>query len=276
LKQQREHSIHHTEDRCKPNARITPTARISDHPGGHINASSKHAVPNAKSQSSNPSHSSHIRFLSTRAPPGTAGAAAAAAAFLPAAVFAAPAPTPCLMVPMTVRFAGAATAVTFFAAAAPVAAAVRVLTTVEVLPSLASLMPLALRVVRVPATAALCLVVFAVLALTGDAVPAAVAAAPRRVLVVAVAGLLRVEAAARVERAFSTMLLSRVDAVPFVGEAGLPSADLAGEAARGMAREFAVAGDSGWPWRAWDFAVSGLLLPPSVGSGPFSLSPSAK
>jgi hypothetical protein len=154
------------------------------------------------------------------------------------------------MVLITLLLAAGAAAVVFAAAAPPLR------TTVDVLPSLDSLTPLTLRV-RTP-VAAVALVALLV-GLTGDD---GAAVAPRRVLAVpavgadvveelvvdeAVVGLLRVAAAVRVERAFSTMLLRRVEAVPFVGETGLASPDLAGDGARGAIRVFEDAGERTWP-----------------------------
>lgn len=87
----------------------------------------------------------HVLFLKTLPVPA-AGAACSLAAVATAAVFLAAAvlaPTPFLMVLMTVRFAGGALI------GAAIAVAGRFLTTVDVLPSLDSLMALTLRAVRV-------------------------------------------------------------------------------------------------------------------------------
>ncbi len=124
--------------------------------------------------------------------------------------------TPFFSVLMTVRFAGAAAA--GFRAAA-------FLTTVDVLPSLDSLMPLALRVARVPAAVALVAAPF--LALVAAAPPAA-----PELAVDDEAAVVRVVAVARVDRAFSTMLLNMlVAAACFAGDTGRAMSDLVGEGA---------------------------------------------
>lgn len=135
--------------------------------------------------------------------------------------------TPFLMVPMTVRLAGAGAAVLVDACDAVVAGLF--LTTVAVLPSLDSLMPLTLLPVLDGAAAR-------------DAAVAVVAAAAFLVLVVPPpAAELAVDevvvfrvAAARVDRAFSTMLLRRLlwDGF-FMGDAGRAIKDFAGDAGRG-------------------------------------------
>lgn len=168
--------------------------------------------------------------------------AAAGAAFAAGAFFVAVPVTPFLIVPMTVRLAAGA------AAAAP---AVLFLTTVPVLPSLDSLMALTLRVAR-------------------DVAPAreagAVAAAPFLVLVDAAAVgaaaepafeaavTFRVVAAARVERAFSTMLLNipLLLVAGLVGDTGRAINDRLGEGAAaarsraGRMRLLEEAGDRTW------------------------------
>lgn len=107
-----------------------------------------------------------------------------------------PAPTPFLIVLITVRFAAGAFA-------ADIAVAGRFLTTVDVLPSLDSLMALTLRAVRVAGLAggAGCTATPR-LALVVDA-----DVEPLDELVVVDVVVLRLVAAARVDRAFSTMLL---------------------------------------------------------------------
>lgn len=135
-----------------------------------------------------------------------------------------------MIVLMTVRFA----------------AAVLVRTTVDVLPSLDSLTPLALRVVRVALVVAV--VGAALLAAGGAALllagAATAAAAPLLVLVAAALDAdpadelavdtvvaFRVVAAARVDRAFSTMFPRRLVVPSLVGETGRAMSDLFGDGA---------------------------------------------
>jgi hypothetical protein len=162
------------------------------------------------------------------------GAVFAAGAFLDAALV-----TPFLMELIIVFFAAGAVADAFAVPAAATLAPV-LRTTVAVLPSLDSLTPLALRVVRV-----------AEAALGGGAV----AATPRRVRVAVVPAAdelvvddvvaLRV-AAARVDLAFSTMFPSTLAAAAcFMGDTGRAMSDFAGEAGRSrFSLEFDEVGDS--------------------------------
>lgn len=175
-----------------------------------------------------------------------AGAAAAAAVLAAGAFLVVPAVTPFLMVPMTVRFAaGAGAGAAVLGAVAPVL----LFTTVAVLPSLDSLTPLALRVVRddagaLPAAAAAPLLARVA---GGGAGPPLVDE-----LVVEDVVVFRAVAAARVDRAFSTMLLRMLEEDPvLLGDTGLAMSDLPGEAAarsRGGAnmRELDVVGESTW------------------------------
>lgn len=197
--------------------------------------------------------------------------AAAAAVFAAGAFLVVPPVTPLLMVLMTVLFAAGA-------AAALVVAAVLLFTTVAVLPLLVSLAALTLRAVRDAAAALLAAVV-------------AVAAAPLLVLVAGGAFPLaelavedvvvfRVAAAARVDRAFSTMLLSRLVVDPvLVGETGLAMSDLVGDGAaalppRGTTRELDVVGESTWPALPLIAAAPRVFfLGLSIFSASFSLSP---
>lgn len=153
-----------------------------------------------------------------------------AGAFLVAAV---PAPTPFLIVLITVLFAAGA-----FDTVPAIAVAGRFLTTVDVLPSLDSLMALTLRAVRVAGRVG-----------GSAAAPlfALVAVEPVVELAVVDVVVLRLVAAARVDFAFSTMLLSiLVAAAIFVGDAGRAMPDLVGEGARsrGAMRELDEAGES--------------------------------
>jgi len=163
-----------------------------------------------------------------------AGAGGAAAAF-----FVAVPVIPFLIVLMTVAFlvGGGGAAALVVAALGP---AFRI--TVEVLPSLDSLMPLTRRVVRVAAVRT-----------GGGPAPAplrplAAVVAPTVELAVEDVVVLRV-AAARVDRAFSTMFVKRlVAAACFAGDTGRAMSDLAGEAgtavrSRGLRREFDDAGE---------------------------------
>jgi hypothetical protein len=163
------------------------------------------------------------RFLKTLPVP-VAGAAAGLAATA-GAFFVPVAPTPFYMVPITERFAaagprdvdmdvaGRATDMAVAGRALDMTVAARFLTTVPALPSLDSLMPLTLRVVRVGGRAAGCTAVRLVLAVE--------AVVPWEELSVTV--LARV-------RAFSTMLLSMLVAVDIlVGDTGRAMLDLTGE-----------------------------------------------
>lgn len=127
-----------------------------------------------------------------------------------------PATTPFLIVPITVRLAGAGAGAAALCVAMAVAG--RFLTTVEVLPSLDSLVALTLRAVRVAglegwggAAAVAPLLVRVVVV---------VAPPPLAELAVVDVVVLRAVAAARVERAFSTMLLSRLVPPILVGDTG--------------------------------------------------------
>jgi hypothetical protein len=174
------------------------------------------------------SSTTYPRFLKTLpvlAVEAAVGFAAAAAAF-----FVAVAATPFLIVPITDRFAAAGARVVAMAVAG------RFLTTVDVLPSLDSLTPLTLRVVRVGGLeggAAGCPMV----RLGFDAV---VVVALRELAVVEAVVLARV-------RAFPTMLLIMLVAVAIlVGETGRAMLDLTGDAAgrsRGAIRELEEAGE---------------------------------
>lgn len=164
---------------------------------------------------------------------GAAGAATALFVVAPA--------TPFRMVLMTVAFfAGGGGAAAL--AAAPLIPVFRI--TVDVLPSLDSLKPLIRRAVRVP------------VALAGGG--GAATAAPLRPLAAAVppTAELAVEdvvvfrvAAARVDRAFSTMFVRRLVAVAcFAGDTGRAINDLAGDdgmaaGSRGFSLEFDEVGD---------------------------------
>jgi hypothetical protein len=217
-------------------------------------------------------------FLSTRPVlAAAAGAAFAAGAFLVAVPV-----TPFRIVPITVLFAALAGG---GAALAVVTVVVRFLTTVPVLPSLDSLMALTLRVVLDVAPA------------LGGAGAAAVAA-PLLVLVAAAALVVPLEelavedivvfravAAARVERAFSTMLLNMplLTVAGLVGETGRAMSDLPGEAttaarSRGCGR-MRLLDDVGD--RTWEGLGGGLAAGParafflgfSICVTSFSLSP---
>lgn len=201
-----------------------------------------------------------------------AAGAAAAVVFAAGAFLVVPPVTPLLMVLMTVLLAAGAAG----AGAALGAAAVLLFTTVAVLPSLDSLVPLTLRPARDAAAALL-------------AAAVAVVAAPRLVLVTGGAAPLeelavedvvvfRAVAAARVDRAFSTMLLNiLVDGPGLVGDTGLAMSDLPGEAparALGTTRELEVVGERTWP------GLPLMAAPPrsrflglSIFSVSFSLSP---
>lgn len=144
------------------------------------------------------------------------------------------APTPFLMVLMTVLLAGGALV-------ADMAVAGRFLTTVDVLPSLDSLMALTLRAVRVAGR-----VTGGGAAAPRFALGAVVDVDPLDELTVVDVVALRFVAAARVDRAFSTMLLNRVVAFAiFVGDTGRAMPDFAGDAgrSRGAIRELDEAGD---------------------------------
>jgi hypothetical protein len=169
---------------------------------------------------------SQALFLNTR--PVVAGAGFAAAAFL---VAVAPA-TPLLIVPMTVFFVAVPLVDAVFGTAPRAVAGF--LTTVEVLPSLDSLTPLARRAVRVAALlddeAAAVVAPFFVLAAVDLAVPDVLE--PLDELAVDAFVAFRTVAAARVDRAFSTMLLSRFVALTvFVGDTGRAMKDFPGDAA---------------------------------------------
>lgn len=151
--------------------------------------------------------------------------------------------TPFLIVPMTVLLA--------VAAGTAAAVVVLFLTTVPVLPSLDSLMALTLRVVREVAPAreagAVAVAPFLVLVAAAAVEPAAEFAAEDVVV-------LRVVAAARVERAFSTMLLNMPPLLVagLVGDTGRAINDRAGEGAAaarsrgGRTRLLEDVGDSTW------------------------------
>ncbi len=175
-----------------------------------------------------------IQFLFRSTLPDLVVAVAAVAAgcvVLAAAVFFVPAlVTLFLSVFITVRFAAgagaagcAAALVVLVAALAPV-----FLTTVAVLPSLDSLIPLILRVVRVAGA----------LVMTAGAAAAFLVfiagARPAAELAVEDVVALRVTAA-RVDRAFSTMLLSRFVDAGLAGDAGRAISDLVGETGRSRA-----------------------------------------
>lgn len=173
---------------------------------------------------------------------------------------------------MTVRFVAGAAGVFDAAAAVP---ALR-FTTVAVLPSLDSLTPLALRAGRdAGAALPLAVVVFVatapLLALTAGAEPLELALDEVVVL--------RTVAAARVDRAFSTMLLRRlVDDPVFVGDTGLAMNDLLGEPAgrsRGATRELDDVGESTWPGWPLTAAAPRSFFGLSIFSASFSLSPPA-
>lgn len=174
-------------------------------------------------------------------------AAGVACAFVAAAVFLAVAalvaPTPFLMALITVRFAGGAFA------GAPMAVAGRFLTTVDVLPSLDSLMALTLRAVRVAGRVAEEGGWAAAPLLPLVAVPV-VDVDPLVELAVVDVVVLRLVAAARVDRAFSTMLLSRLVALAsLVGDTGRAMPDFAGDMgrSRGLRRELDEVGERTWP-----------------------------
>lgn len=147
--------------------------------------------------------------------------------------------TPFRMVLMTVLFAAGAD----FVAAAAAARPVGFLTTVDVLPSLDSLMPLTLFAVRVAA------VRVAVAGAAAAPLLARVAAVvpPAAELAVDDVVVFRVVAAARVDRAFSTMLLMMLVALfCLVGDTGLAIMDLTGEGgalSRGITRVLEDVGD---------------------------------
>lgn len=163
--------------------------------------------------------------------------------FAAAAFFVVPAPaTPLLIVPITVRFVAGAGAVSFVAAWA--ALPVPFLTTVDVLPSLDSLMPLTLRAVLDAAA----LVVAPVAAFLPLADPPVELAAVEVDTV-----CFRPVAAVRVDRAFSARLLKRLDELCcFVGEDGPATVfrpgrdmkDLPPGVVRGRVRMLDDAGDS--------------------------------
>lgn len=198
-------------------------------------------------------------------------AGAAAAVFAAGAFLVVPPVTPLLMVLMTVLLAAGAAA-----GAALDAAAVLLFTTVAVLPSLDSLVPLTLRPARDAAAALLAAAVAVVAApllvlVTGGA-------APLEELAVEDVVVFRAVAAARVDRAFSTMLLNiLVDGPALVGDTGLAMSDLPGEAparALGTTRELEVVGERTWP------GLPLMAAPPrsrflglSIFSVSFSLSP---
>lgn len=154
-------------------------------------------------------------FLSTRPVLAAVGAAFAAGAFLVAVPV-----TPFLMVPITVLFA--------VVAGAAAAVVVLFLTTVPVLPSLDSLMALTLRAARdvAPALEAGAAAAAAFLVLV-------VAADPLAELAVEDVVVFLVVAAARVERAFSTILLNipLLEGACLVGDTGRAMNDLPGEGA---------------------------------------------
>lgn len=159
-----------------------------------------------------------------------AAGAGVAAAFLVAPV------TPFRIVLMTVGFLTGAGAAAL--PAAPRMPVFRI--TVDVLPSLDSLIPLTRRAVRVPITLAGGCAAAAPFRPLAAAVPPAAELAVDDVVVFRVA-------AARVDRAFSTMLVRRlVAAACFTGDTGRAISDLTGEdgaAARGFSREFEEVGD---------------------------------
>ncbi len=185
-----------------------------------------------------PSSQIHSLFLSTR-PDRVVGAATGCVAFGAGAFFVVAPDTPFLSVFITVRFAGGGAGAA--ALVAPVAALVPIfLTTVDVLPSLASLMPLALRTARAVDALVVATGAATFLVLVAGARPAAELAVDEVVV-------LRV-AAARVDRAFSTMLLSRFDEEAcFMGDAGRAINDFDGDAgarSRGLSRKFDDVGES--------------------------------
>jgi hypothetical protein len=151
----------------------------------------------------------------------------------------------------------------------------RFLTTVDVLPSLDSLMTLTLRPVRV-----------AGLAGGGAAAPffvplVAVDVALLDELAVVELVALRFVAAARVDFAFSTMLLRRLVALEIlVGDTGRAIPDFMGEEAaavrsRGAMRELDEAGERTWPWERMASVAGparGFFLRTSRVSISFSLS----
>jgi hypothetical protein len=213
----------------------------------------------------------YVRFLNTL-PVATGAACDPLAAEAGAFLVVVPAPTPFLIVLMTVRFAAGALD------AVDMAVPGRFLTTVDVLPSLDSLMTLTLRPVRVAGLAGggadWAAAPFFALVDAVDVDPLEELAA---VEVVA----LRFVAAVRVDRAFSTMLLSRFVALAIlVGDTGRAMPDLAGEGGarspRGTMRELDDAGDRTWPCvRAISVAGPALafFLGRSIVSISFSLSP---
>lgn len=210
----------------------------------------------------------HVLFLNTLPVPAVVAAcdlaAVVAGAFFVAVV---PAPTPFLIVLITVLFAAGA-----FDTVPAMAVAGRFLTTVDVLPSLDSLMALTLRAVRVAgrvgggaAAPLFALVAVVVVVVELDVVDVVV---------------LRPVAAARVDFAFSTMLLSMfVAAAILVGDAGRAMPDLVGEGgrSRGARRELDEAGESTWPGLRLMSAVAGparaFFLGNSIEFISFSLSP---
>ena len=146
-----------------------------------------------------------------------------AVAFAAGAFFVVAPVTPFRMVLMTVLFVAGADVVDLVAAAAR---PVGFLTTVDVLPSLDSLMPLTLLAVRVVAVR---VVVDGAAAAPLLARVAAVVL-PAAELAVDDVVVFRVVAAARVDRAFSTMLLIMFVALfCLVGDTGRAIIDLAGE-----------------------------------------------
>jgi hypothetical protein len=158
----------------------------------------------------------------------------AAAADFVAVVFFVDSPvTPFRIVPITVRFV--------VVDLVPVA----FLTTVAVLPSLDSLIPLILR--RVLELAA-----FVAVPATARRVRVAVVVVPEELELVVDEVVVFLVAAARVDLAFSTMLVRRFEAAParvgaafFVGDAGFAMSDFVGDAgrSRGAARAFEDVGD---------------------------------
>lgn len=174
--------------------------------------------------------------------------AAAPAVVLDAGAFrVVPATTPFLIVPITVLLLVAGGGAGSLGTAPGGAVAGRFLTTVEVLASLDSLLPLARRAVRVAgldggwATAAVTVAPRFLLA-------AAVPAPPSAELAVVEVVVLRGAGAARVARAFSTMLLRMVVAIAALpgvtaGRAILGLPGVATVRSRGATRELDVVGE---------------------------------
>jgi hypothetical protein len=218
---------------------------------------SKPAAPKTVKTTLSQKKPGHALFRSTLAVAVVDPAVAAAAALGAGAFFVVAPVTPFLMLPITVRLAAAC--VTGGLGCAPGGAVMgRFLITVEVLPSLDSLVPLVLRAVRVAGLAggfAAAALTVAARFLLAAAVAAAAAAAPVPVVellaVVLDVIVLRVPVAVGgrevVDLLPSTILLSMLlaaAALPGVG-AGRAMPDLAGVVAvRGAMREFEVVGES--------------------------------